>query len=378
MGPGLGAGAFGRLALTEAGRRLAHRVRLERRDPVREPLARRRRPAAAQLVLALVALVGCARSTEQLVDPPGRTTDGRPHVVVYCIDTLRADHLGAYGYERDDPRPSTRSQTRRVVFENAISQAPWTLPSVTSYLTSTFPDDPRRPQIGRGLPGALQTMAETMREAGYQTVGFVQNAFAGSASGADRGFDVSSIGCGRVTQRARVDRHQMGELVDWLDRAQEPPAPLPLRPHGRAALAELRAAPARALRRLDRGAEGRARRPVQALPEAPPRPGRRRPRPPRSPHRRAAGRPRRDRRTHPDGDRPVRQRRASRGPELQPLRPGPEERRLLGRHDPRPARRPRRGARRPRLLAARPVAPPRAHPRPADRPLPRGAGRAAE
>jgi arylsulfatase A-like enzyme len=168
------------------------------------------------LLLAALALAGCTRSAEQLVDPPGRTTDGRPHVVVYCIDTLRADHLGAYGYERATSPAIDAVAAEGIVFENAVSQAPWTLPSVTSYLTSTFPTTHGVLRIGRGLPDSLQTMAETMHEAGYQTVGFVQNAFAGSASGADRGFDVFFDRLRPRDAEGRADRHALGELLGWL------------------------------------------------------------------------------------------------------------------------------------------------------------------
>jgi arylsulfatase A-like enzyme len=167
--------------------------------------------------LVLATLLGCSRPSERSADPPGRSADGRPHVIVYCIDTLRADHLGTYGYGRDTTPFIDELAEKAVVFDNATSQAPWTLPSVTSYLTSTFPTTHGVLKIGRHVPDELQTMAETMRAAGYQTVGFVQNAFAGSATGADRGFDVFFDRLRPADAEGRVDRHSVGELVDWLD-----------------------------------------------------------------------------------------------------------------------------------------------------------------
>jgi arylsulfatase A-like enzyme len=211
------ASAWVRPRLTGA-RALAHPGRLERRDAGRGA-ARGGRAAVALLVL-LTAALGCTRSAERSFDPPGRTTDGRPHVVVYCIDTLRADHLGAYGYERATSPSIDAVAAEGIVFENAVSQAPWTLPSVTSYLTSTFPTTHGVLKMGRGLPDHLQTMAETMHGAGYQTVGFVQNAFAGSASGADRGFEVFYDRLRPKDADGKVDRHSVGELIEWLGRRE--------------------------------------------------------------------------------------------------------------------------------------------------------------
>ena len=172
------------------------------------------------LVFLTVALAGCTRSAERVGDPPGRTTDGRPHVVVYCIDTLRADHLGAYGYDRPTSPAIDAVAAEGIVFENAVSQAPWTLPSVASYLTSTFPTTHGVLKMGRGLPDRLETMAETMHGAGYQTVGFVQNAFAGSASGADRGFEVFFDRLRPKEADGKVDRHAVGELIEWLGKRE--------------------------------------------------------------------------------------------------------------------------------------------------------------
>src|SRR4030095_8755556 len=74
-------GAVARGKLTGA-RRLAHSIRLERRRVARGRVARRLPSAAAHLVCLTAALAGCTRSAERVGDPPGRTTDGRPHVVV--------------------------------------------------------------------------------------------------------------------------------------------------------------------------------------------------------------------------------------------------------------------------------------------------------
>ena len=62
----------------------------------------------------------------------------KPSYVVVVVDSLRADHVGAYGYMRPTtPRIDELARTG-VVFTNAFSQAPWTKPSVASIFTSTY------------------------------------------------------------------------------------------------------------------------------------------------------------------------------------------------------------------------------------------------
>jgi len=60
-------------------------------------------------------------------------------VVIYLVDTLRADRLGAYGYDTRSTSPNLDALAAdSVVFEQAYAPASWTLPSVTSIFTSTF------------------------------------------------------------------------------------------------------------------------------------------------------------------------------------------------------------------------------------------------
>src|SRR5207247_757782 len=63
----------------------------------------------------------------------------RPNVLVLLVDTLRADHLGCYG-AGPSPSPNLdRLAERGLVFEQAIAQAPWTIPSVATILTGLHP-----------------------------------------------------------------------------------------------------------------------------------------------------------------------------------------------------------------------------------------------
>ena len=66
--------------------------------------------------------------------------DGRPpNVVVYVIDTLRADHVGCYGYRRPTTPRINEFARSAVRFGRAVAQSSWTLPAVASILTGLYP-----------------------------------------------------------------------------------------------------------------------------------------------------------------------------------------------------------------------------------------------
>lgn len=70
----------------------------------------------------------------------GRRERGkRPNIILIVIDTLRTDHVGCYGYQRNITPNIDRLAQEGILFKNAISAAPWTLPSIASILTSQYP-----------------------------------------------------------------------------------------------------------------------------------------------------------------------------------------------------------------------------------------------
>jgi tetratricopeptide (TPR) repeat protein len=130
-----------------------------------------------------------------------------PNILLVVIDTLRADHLGAYGYERPTSPTIDRIARRGVLFETVISPAPWTAPAVASLLTGLYPSvHGLDGGIGWGqgasaaggtlpfavqktLPSGQETLPELLRRAGYQTAGFVSNLYVNSVFGFAQGFD---------------------------------------------------------------------------------------------------------------------------------------------------------------------------------------------
>ena len=119
----------------------------------------------------------------------------RPNIVVILIDTLRADHLGAYGYPRPTSPAIDEIAKTSVVFERAYSTAPWTNPTIATLFTGYYPQElfpvaPHRLAIHQALPLAVDTLAERLHAAGYRTAALVDHPGIGPGLHYDQGFDV--------------------------------------------------------------------------------------------------------------------------------------------------------------------------------------------
>ena len=97
------------------------------------------------------------------------------YVFLICLDAVRPDHLGCYGYGADTSPSIDALAGEGFLFEDAVSQAPWTTPSIATVLTSTFPSQhgARRTE-GSRVPysGVPSSFIETLRNLGYQTALF--------------------------------------------------------------------------------------------------------------------------------------------------------------------------------------------------------------
>jgi arylsulfatase A-like enzyme len=144
-------------------------------------------PAAFPRLLAavLVAAVatGCAPDRESDSD------DRAPRVVLLIsIDTLRADHLGVYGYPRPTSPVIDGLGREGVVFEDASSTAPWTLPAHASMLTGLYPNRHGLNGTRRKLHKDLPTLATELAQRGYATAAAVNSIRVGRLYGLARGF----------------------------------------------------------------------------------------------------------------------------------------------------------------------------------------------
>ena len=165
-----------------------------------------RRAARVLVVAVLVLLLGSAlvfllvHKAESVRKKPREAREpGAIDVLLVVVDTQRADALTPYGSPIDTTPFLAELAERGVVFENAFSPAPWTVPAMYSMMTSLHP---REHGINTGanlgsrvvgqpsLPPVARTLAEEMSEGGYETFGVCTNFHLGAKFGFDQGFDV--------------------------------------------------------------------------------------------------------------------------------------------------------------------------------------------
>ncbi len=122
---------------------------------------------------------------------PGASDPTRPlNVVVVTLDTLSARHLAQYGNERIETPAFGRVAAEGVLFEQATATVPLTLPSHATMFTGTYPMfHGVRDNGGYYLGDGAVTLAETLRDAGWRTGGFVAAFVVDSRWGLDQGFE---------------------------------------------------------------------------------------------------------------------------------------------------------------------------------------------
>ena len=123
-----------------------------------------------------------------------RTVSAPEVVVLFVLDTVRADHLKACGYDRPtSPAIQSLVEHGAVLSCHAYSPATWTIPSHASYFTGVAPTVHGLLNPGTPLPATYETLAETFAGAGYQTVLVAANPTLGRPSGMWQGFQVAAV-----------------------------------------------------------------------------------------------------------------------------------------------------------------------------------------
>ncbi|MBI3483684.1 MAG: sulfatase-like hydrolase/transferase [Acidobacteria bacterium] len=130
--------------------------------------------------LALAGLLPC----------PAQAAGEPPNIVLITIDTLRADHLGCYGYQQIRTPHIDGLAVEGVRFTKAYTPVPITLPSHTVMLTGAYPTRTGMHDFsGNRLHPAQPTLAAILRKRGYATGAVVGSAVLDSRFGLHRGFD---------------------------------------------------------------------------------------------------------------------------------------------------------------------------------------------
>ena len=173
----------------------------------------------ARAVLAVVVCAAAIAVWQALRPSPPRA------VFLIVIDTLRADRLSCYGYKSHQTANIDALADRGVLFENAFTNASWTVPGMGTIMTSLYPtqlglvEQPaspgrrfawrdRREQILYTLSLSMTTLAEVFHGAGYQTAGFVNQPALNNRDGFVQGFDdwFYPVGGDTVIHRDPKDR----------------------------------------------------------------------------------------------------------------------------------------------------------------------------
>ena len=149
------------------------------------------RSAARTFTLAAVAVVSAtaACSSSDTVAPVDFGV-ARPNVVLISIDSLRADHLGTYGYERETSPNIDALAAEGVVFENTVSSSTWTLPAHMSMLSSLNSRVHGVIDDGKMLADAATLVSEVFQRNGWRTAAVVAAPYLNHQFGFAQGFDV--------------------------------------------------------------------------------------------------------------------------------------------------------------------------------------------
>jgi len=204
----------------QAGRMLRERIELL------DALIRRTLPWLISLCIALGLVLhlsnnGLERRAEAslpLVAP------NAPNVILIVLDTVRAQNLSLYGYQRRTSPHLDEFARNGAVFEHALSTAPWTLPSHASFFTGRLPHE-LSADWSTPLDATQPTIAEAFTSRGYLTAGFVGNLqYTAAVTGLNRGFIHYSdfpLSAQMLVQNSWIAR-EMVETIHRLTGAPDP------------------------------------------------------------------------------------------------------------------------------------------------------------
>lgn len=192
-----------------------------------------RESLAVLLAIASLVMAPACSEPEAPAPPttkqPVRASRAERSVILIVLDTVRADHLGSYGYERPTSPQLDRWAERGALFEHAIASSSWTLPSFASIYTGHHPaqheagEPLESEQLSiSGIREDLPTLAEIFSEAGHATVAFANNPFLHDKFGVARGFaDYSFVPASNRDIRSATKTVDLA--LDWIDRHRGAP-----------------------------------------------------------------------------------------------------------------------------------------------------------
>jgi arylsulfatase A-like enzyme len=181
--------------------------------------------ARVLVFLCAVCVFGCRAEEprKEVTATPAAASSAPRVVLLLSLDTLRADHLGFYGYERFTSPVLDMVAAEGVVFEDASSTSPWTLPSHASLLTGRYPRSHGVVSMRTGLPGDVPTLARLLGSAGFDTAAVVNSTWLKREDFAlTRDFE-RYLFVQDVPDRRAPNTWVTDQAIEWLGEAREGP-----------------------------------------------------------------------------------------------------------------------------------------------------------
>ena len=182
---------------------------------------------------ALFAITACACAADH--------GDPRPNIILISLDTVRADHFGSYGHERDTTPNLDAFVARATRYANAYAPGPWTYTSHVEMLTGQIPQEIGVYTSDVKVDESIPIFSEPLQAAGYRLAAFVDSrkkGYVGSQRGFGRGFDVYRHAPHREKMATKFEfdaRVTFEEGLSWVEAREEPEAPFGLFLHTKTA-----------------------------------------------------------------------------------------------------------------------------------------------
>jgi len=191
--------------------------------------------------ILLLFVVGCqSQVLQSRQEVSGMSPDGAeilPNIILITISSLRSDHVGIYGYERETTPHFDEFSKDSVLFENAFASSSWQMPAVGSILTSLYPSQHGATHIDKKMKNCI-TLPDILKSKGYYTAGFSCNPRLTESDGFAQGYDfyddfsvdlmLESLNFGDENATVDINQQRTNDLINdatirWIDKNSHKP-----------------------------------------------------------------------------------------------------------------------------------------------------------
>lgn len=159
---------------------------------------------ASTLLSPSIFISGCSRKKKPM-----------PNIVIMLVDTLRPDRMSTYGYSKPTSPNIDALAKESVIFEQCNAPAPWTLPSIVSMLTSTFPCEHGVLLEKHKIARDLEPLASRLKKLDYLTLSLFVNSHAGEMSGLTRDHDYWKLLKRNEPEGMTVTGRRTGAIIEY-------------------------------------------------------------------------------------------------------------------------------------------------------------------